>query len=165
MNQKILVAYATRCGSTIGVAEAIADELKNKGLIVDLKAIKHGADLKGYSGVVLGSAIRMGSWVPEALKFIETHQVELTQIPTAIFSVHMNNLGEDDASHSARSAYHDAVRKLVKPVSEAWFEGAIDMAKMSFLDRMITKTMKAVEKDKRDWPLIRQWGQTLSGSF
>ena len=114
MNEKVLVAYATRCGSTIEVASAIAGELNKNGKSADLRAIKNVTDLQGYSAVVLGSAIRMGNWVPEALKFVEAHQAELSILPTAIFSVHMNNLGEDEASKTARAGYHDAVRKLIQ---------------------------------------------------
>ena len=162
VNQKILVAYATRCGSTMGVAEAIADELSKNGKNVDLLEVRRVGDLQGYSAVVLGSAIRMGNWVPEALKFVETNQAELGRMPLAIFSVHMQNTGDDEESQEARAGYHAAARKLVTPAAESWFSGAIDLKKMAFLDRMISKAMKAVDEDKRDWSAIRTWGQTLS---
>jgi menaquinone-dependent protoporphyrinogen oxidase len=162
VNQKYLVAYATRCGSTVEVAQAIAEELQKQGKQVDLRPIKHISDLNNYSAVVLGSAIRMGNWVPEALKFVETHQAALNNLPTAVFCVHMNNTGGDEASRSARNSYLDGVRKLIKPQSEAWFAGVIDMKKMSFLDRLITKAMKAVDKDQRDWAAIRVWGSSLA---
>jgi menaquinone-dependent protoporphyrinogen oxidase len=165
MNEKVLVAYATRCGSTMDVASAIAGELIKNGKSVDLQAIKNVTDLQGYSAVVLGSAIRMGNWVPEALKFVETHQAELGKLPTAIFSVHMNNLGEDEASKMARAGYHDGVHKLIKPASEAWFAGVINTNKMSFVDRLITKAMKIGNEDKRDWTVIRGWGQTLGSTI
>jgi menaquinone-dependent protoporphyrinogen oxidase len=155
MNKKILVAYATRCGSTIEVAAAIAGELNQNGLSADVRAMKHVTDLQGYNAVVLGSAIRMGNWIPEALKFVETHQAELNNLPVAIFSVHMINLGGDEASKTARTTYHDAVHCLIKPAAEAWFAGVIDMNKMSFIDRLMTKAMKATNEDKRDWKAIQ----------
>ena len=161
MNEKVLVAYATRCGSTMDVARAIAGEFEKNGKSVDLRAIKNVNSLQGYSAVVLGSAIRMGNWVPDALKFVEARQTELSMLPTAIFSVHMNNLGEDETSKTARAGYHNAVRKLIKPVSEVWFAGVIAIDKMSFLDRLITKAMKISNEDKRDWTVIRGWGKTL----
>jgi menaquinone-dependent protoporphyrinogen IX oxidase len=104
----------------------------------------------------------LGNWVNEALKFVETHQAELSQIPVAIFSVHMNNLDESETSRTARITYHEAVRKLVNPVAEAWFALAIDMMKMAFIDRLITKAIKVQKEDKRDWTVIRGWGQFLT---
>jgi menaquinone-dependent protoporphyrinogen oxidase len=157
MNKKILVAYATRCGSTAEVAAAVAEELSKGGLPVDLRPIKSVDSLEGYGAVVLGSAIRMGNWVPEALKFVQNHQSELQQMPAAVFSVHMNNLGEDETSRAARVGYHQGVRALITPAAEAWFAGVIDQKKMALIDRWITSAMKAVNEDKRDWSAIRGW--------
>jgi len=161
MGNKVLVSYATRCGSTAEVAEAIAKTLAGRGASVDLKAVKDNPGLAGYTAVVLGSAIRMGSWVGEASDFVQANQAALNSLPTAIFSVHSNNLGEDETSRAARGEYHKAVRALITPAAEAFFAGKIDLAKMSFLDRLITKMMKAEEVDYRDWDKISAWAAGL----
>jgi menaquinone-dependent protoporphyrinogen oxidase len=162
MDDRILVAYATRCGSTMEVAEKIAEELNKNGKSADVRAIKNVKGLDKYAAVVLGSAIRMGNWVPEAVKFAETWQAELSAKHVAIFSVHMNNLGEDETSKTARDHYHDAVRKFIQPAEETWFAGALDMQKMAFIDRLITSAMKAQNEDKRDWEEISGWGDMLA---
>ena len=66
MNDRILVTYATRAGSTAEVAAACAETLAARGYAVDVKPVKEKTQLTGYSAVVLGSAIRMGDWLPEA---------------------------------------------------------------------------------------------------
>jgi hypothetical protein len=49
----------------------------------------------------------------------------------------MNNLDDDETSKTARATYHEAVRKLVKPTSEAWFAGVIAYKKMALLPYLI----------------------------
>ncbi len=161
MNDRVLVTYATRCGSTAEVAEAIAAALAKRGLKADLIPVKEKPPLTGYKAVVIGSAIRMGSWVAEASDYIQANQAALEHLPTAIFSVHANNLGDDEASRSARNEYHKAVRALITPRAEAFFAGKIDYSKMTFLDRLISKMMKVEEVDRRDWKQIAAWAETL----
>ena len=75
--------------------------------------------------VVLGSAIRMGNWLPEAVDFVKANQAALNALPTALFTVHMLNTGDDEASRAARAAYLDAVRPLLNGVETAYFEGQV----------------------------------------
>ena len=61
MNDKILVTYATRTGSTQGVAEAIAKTLIENAHQVDLLPMEDVKDLRFYPAVVVGSAIKTAS--------------------------------------------------------------------------------------------------------
>nr|HQD26703.1 flavodoxin domain-containing protein [Methanoculleus thermophilus] len=65
MAERILVAYATRYGSTADVAEAIGDELRKSGADVDVKPVGEVRDLSLYRAAVIGSPIYMGKWLPE----------------------------------------------------------------------------------------------------
>lgn len=162
MNNRILVAYATRAGSTAEIAGAIAETLAARGYAVDVKPVKEKPNLAGYTAVVLGSAIRMGNWLPEMVKFIEANQAALAALPTALFTVHMLNTGDDEASRAARTAYLKAVRPLLPDAEAVYFAGKMDFARLSFLDRAIAKMVKAVEADQRDWDAIRRWAGTVS---
>lgn len=162
MNKKILVAYASKAGSTAEVASAIGETLSHAEFNVDVQPVKTVQNLEDYQAVVLGSAVRIGQWLPEAKGFIEKHQAQLTGIPLAIFSVHMENLDGDDASRQARAAYTAPVRALVTPVAEAFFAGRIELAKLSFIERTMAKMMKSVDEDKRDWNAIRAWAAGLN---
>jgi len=157
MNQRILVTYATRAGSTAEVAAAIGESLAARGYAVDVKPVKSQPDLAGYRAVVLGSAIRMGSWLPEAVDFVKANQAALAAMPVALFTVHMLNTGADEAGRTARTAYLNAVRPLLPGAEEAYFEGLMDFSRLSFLDRLVSKMVKAVEADRRDWAAIRGW--------
>jgi len=157
MNNRVLVTYATRAGSTAEVAAAIAETLSARGYTVDVKPVKSKPSLAGYAAVVLGSAIRMGNWLPEAVDFVKANQATLNAVPVALFSVHMLNTGDDEASRTARHAYLNAVRPLLNGAEEVYFEGKMDFSRLSFLDRLIAGMVKAVEADHRDWAQIRGW--------
>ncbi len=56
----ILVAYATKRGSTREVAESVAETLRERGFAVDLQPAATIDGLGPYDGVVLGTALYMG---------------------------------------------------------------------------------------------------------
>ena len=161
MEQKVLVTYASRAGSTREIAEAVAADLASRGFTVDLLPIKQVGRLDGYSAVVIGSAVRMSSWLPEATKFVQQNAAALNRMPTAFFSVHLMNLGDDEASRKARGVYLDAVRKHVQPRHETLFAGVGDMAKVSFIEGLIGKLVKSPEGDFRDWKAIHAWAADI----
>jgi menaquinone-dependent protoporphyrinogen oxidase len=160
MNNRVLVTYATRAGSTAEIAAAIGESLSDQGFTVDVKPVKEKPDLNGYRAVILGSPIRMGKWLSEAVSFVEANQAKLQQMPVTLVTVHMLNTGDDEESRAAREAYLDTVRPLVNGAEEAYFEGAIDYSRLSFLDRFIAKMVGSVETDNRNWDQIRAWVPT-----
>lgn len=161
MNKRILVTYATRAGSTSEVASAIAETLAKRGFVVDVKPVKSKPGLDGYQAVVMGSAIRMGSWLPEMVDFIKKNQAALQALPTALFSVHLQNTGEDETSRAARKAYTAPMYALLSPSVEAFFQGNMDYARLSFLDRLLAKAVASQTGgsagDHRDWEKINRW--------
>lgn len=54
MNQKVLIAYASRTGSTQEVAQAIAEELIKRGYPVDVCKADKVNSLEGYTAVLVG---------------------------------------------------------------------------------------------------------------
>ncbi len=161
MNGKILVTYASNAGSTAEVAQAIGDTLQKHGGTVDVMPTKYVKSLDGYRAVVVGSAVRMGCWLPEAVKFVEQHRDELSQRPTAFFAVHLMNMGSDETSQKSRLAYLDPVRRLVTPKSEAFFAGVGNWKKVTFFESLLGKAVKAPTGDFRDWTAIRGWAEGL----
>ena len=161
MTKKILVAYATRAGSTAEIARVIGETLAAGGAAVDVLPIRSVTDLTGYQAVVLGSAVRYSSLLPEAVKFVEQNKAALEQRPLAIFAAHILNMGSDEASRQNRHVYLDAVRKLVPPRAEACFAGVGDLKKVSFIEGLIGKMVKSPIGDYRDWPAIRSWSESL----
>jgi len=165
MSKRILVVSATRAGSTLEVAQVIGEVLRERGFEVQVKPVKENPPVDGFQAVIVGSAIRMNNWLPEALEFLKKNQTKLSQIPTAVFTCHRLNTGEEAASRAAREAYSAPVRQIVSPQAEAFFSGELDHAKLNLVDRLLAQ---AVEKstqtpagDFRDWSRIRAWAQTV----
>lgn len=160
MKNRMLIAYGSRCGSTGEVAEAVGQVLSMAGAAVDVRLAKDVNDLSPYQGVIVGSAIRMGKWLPETIEFVKAHQDTLNRVPVAYFAVCMTM--KDDTVENRRKAlgYLDPVRKQfpkVKPVDIGLFAGAVDYKKLSFAYSLILKVKGTPEGDFRNWEGIRTW--------
>ena len=87
MTRKILIAYATRCGSTAEVADAIGDVLREAGAEVDVRSVEAVGDVSAYQAAVLGTAVRVGACLPSVAHFVQTHRDALIKMPVALFCV------------------------------------------------------------------------------
>jgi menaquinone-dependent protoporphyrinogen oxidase len=164
MDKKILVAYASKYGSTGGVADAIGKELCDRGAAVDVCMLKNVGGLNEYRGVVVGSAIYMGKWSPEAVDFVERNRGVLQQVPVAYFLVCMTLREPTDENRRKELAYLDPVLKgvsQVRPVKVGTFAGALDYNNLSLPTKVMMKLKGAPEGDFRDWAAIRAWAEGL----
>ena len=167
MNEKILVTYASRTGSTAGVAEAIGKTLAESGGQVDVLPMQEVKDLAPYRAVVAGSAVRGAKWLPEAMQFVQIHREALASKPFAAFLVCMTLAmpgGEKYRSHVADML--QPVRGLVRPVSEGLFSGVLYLDKVPSLGARIKFRLSILmrvwsEGDHRDWNAIRSWAEDL----
>ena len=162
VKKKALVVYATRAGSTGEVAQVISERLCAMGFDAEVQHVDSVSSISGYQAVVLGSAVRYGAWLPEMTKFIAFQRSALSQLPLAIFTLHMQALGDDTASQTARVGYTKTVRAMVNPRDEVFFAGKVDPTTLSFFERMAVKLVKSPVGDKRDWNRIRRWADGLS---
>jgi len=126
MSDKLLVAYATKAGSTAEVAEALGEELRRAGAEVDVRLAKDVKDLKQYSAVIVGSGIRMGQLSSDATKFVEKNQEALKQVPVAYFVVCMTMKDDTEENHRTVEAYLDPVCEIVEPLDKGLFAGAMN---------------------------------------
>jgi menaquinone-dependent protoporphyrinogen oxidase len=170
MTDQVLVAYASRMDSTRGVAEAIGKILSTSGYPVDVLPVGEVKSLDGYKGVVVGSAIQAGVWLPEAMQFVSKYQSQLRRIPTAAFLVCMTLAMKKSQYREHVATWMQPVRSLIKPVSEGLFAGALDLKKLpSIGDRIKFKISVLLgvwgEGDHRDWAEIEAWAKTLPKYF
>lgn len=166
MTNRILVTYASRTGSTIGVAQAIAAVLTESGAQVDVLPMPEVQDLSPYRAVVAGSAIQGNVWLPEAMQFIQTHEKSLNQRPFAAFLVCMTLAMGNGKYREHVATFLQPVRSLVKTRSEGLFAGVLDIKKVPLIGSRVLFRLSVLfgvwkEGDHRDWNAIRDWAATL----
>jgi menaquinone-dependent protoporphyrinogen oxidase len=167
MNEKILITYASRTGSTAEIAEAIGKSLSQNDLNVCVLPMQDVKDLAPYSAVIVGSAIRQAKWLPEAIKFIQDHRAELARKRMATFTVCITlAMSNGDQYRQAVREWIAPVRTFVKPISEGLFAGRLDFAKLPFsFDTLKFRLVVALgifpTADRRDWKAIHSWAESL----
>lgn len=167
--KRVLVAYDTGCGSTVGVAKAISRELESATTTVDLRLVGEADDPGQYDTVVVGSAVRRGRWLSDALEFVGDHGPELREIPTAYFLTCAALYHNTPQTRQRALSYLEPTLKAapaVKPVSLGLFAGALDYAKINPVMRLIMKSKmedKGIpEGDFRDFTAIKAWAGGLA---
>jgi menaquinone-dependent protoporphyrinogen oxidase len=189
---RILVAYATRHGSTAEVAEAIAGELRAALTGVDVVPIHDGLDPAGYDAVVVGGPMIMG-WHREAMRFVKRHSDTLSRVPTALFitAASLTETAEDGVAgvpifkdpwlvkeprqpgklsykerYAAPRHYLGAVLEkapALRPFAVAFFGGSLDLTRMNLLEKLfVMLVVGAAPGDLRNWEAIRGWARELT---
>ena len=103
---KILVAVASRHGSTADIARRLAarlDDLGHTTTVVDLlRDHGHGGDpvVERHDAVVVGSAIYESHWLRSARTFVLRNATQLQHMPVFLFS--SGPIGTASTSRSTR---------------------------------------------------------------
>lgn len=150
MNNKVLIAFATKCGATEDAAKQIATTLRSKyELEVDLVDLRREAhpDFFEYSSIVVASGIRMKKWYKEALQFLES---DFQGKNIALFVCSMYEGGNQRTYPTAMERLEKVSKEhvSVKPFAMEVFGG-----RMRFAGK--------VTNDNRDMNKITAWSQSL----
>ena len=169
----ILVAYATRHGSTAGIAERIAARLRTAGLTATVSHVQDVREVATYDAVVLGGAAYMYHWLKDATRFARHHQAELRERPVWLFS--SGPLGTDlvddegrDVLEGSRPREFEELTTLLQPRGEKVFFGAHDPdgPPVGLGERLVRHLPAAREAipagDFRDWPAIDAWATEIA---
>jgi menaquinone-dependent protoporphyrinogen oxidase len=166
MSTSVLVAYATRYGSTQEVAEAVAATLRECGLAVDIQPLREVRTLAGYSAVVLGAPLFMFRWHKDALRFLSRHRQALIERSVAVFALGPVHDPYDEKEWQDSDAQLD--KELAKfpwltPDAVEMFGGKYDPAKLRFPINLFAGDEPA--SDLRDWAAIRAWASNLAAKL
>jgi menaquinone-dependent protoporphyrinogen oxidase len=140
MQKQVLVAYATKYGGTAEIAERIGQVLEGAGLHTDVMPVSKVGDLAPYGAVVLGSAVYIGQWRREAVRFVKTHEAVLAELPLWLFS-------------SGPTGSGDPVELL---------NGVVELEKLNLVERWMVKNIKSPVGDFRDWDAITSWARAIA---
>lgn len=159
----VLVAYASKRGSTEEIAQAIAETLREADLSVDCVPVADVRDLEPYDAVLLGSAVYMKRWRGDAKHFLHKHAKALSQRPLWVFSSGPAGGPSDDADPSWLEP-----PKIVEQVEglgareHVVFGGRLPMRPRGPIERAMVKNCPPQYRDLRDWGEIRAWAARVA---
>jgi menaquinone-dependent protoporphyrinogen oxidase len=173
---RILVAFATRHGSTAGIAARIAERLTSAGHEAEARPAAGVRDAGGYDAFVIGGAAYMFHWLGDATKFVERNRDVLAVRPTWLFS--SGPIGTDLVDKQGRDVFETTIpkefphlRELIRPRGERIFFGALDPdAKPIGMAERFMRVMPAAKDalpkgDFRDGPAIDAWSDEIAASL
>lgn len=159
---KILVSAASKQGSTQEIAEAIGTTLARLGHTTTILSPSEVSDAEGFDAAVLGSAVYAGHWLREAKDLIERCQPALVAIPVWTFS--SGPLGDPPKPLEDPVDVAD-VLSACNTDQHMLFAGKLDMEKLGFAERALTRALRAPAGDFRDWNAIERWAEQISASL
>jgi menaquinone-dependent protoporphyrinogen oxidase len=86
MTARVLVAYGSKYGATAGIAEAIGETLRERGLATDVRSAADVERIDDYDAVVVGGGVYVGRWHGDAVGFLRRFEHQLAGRPTWLFS-------------------------------------------------------------------------------
>jgi menaquinone-dependent protoporphyrinogen oxidase len=156
----VLVAVASRHGSTREIADALAHRLPESpagqeiGLTAVSKAVGSAPVPWSFDAVLLGSAVYVGRWLEPAREYVSAHAPALRERPVWLFS--SGPIGErpfpPDEPHDAFP-----LAQLVGARGHRVFPGRLEKDRLSVGERAMVTAMRAPLGDFRDWPAVGRW--------
>ena len=159
---KILLTSSSKHGSTDEVAAVIAERLRAAHIDVETKRPEDVDSVDEYDAFVLGSAVYMTTWMPEAVDFTTRFRDTLRARPVWAFSVGLAGLPKGKVSDPMRIG---PVLLAIDPEDHMTFAGCFDPSRLSLRERSIAKLGGATEGDYRDWDEVRQWADAIATSL
>ena len=162
---RVLVAYASKHGSTAEIAEAVAGEIRAGGHEVDCLEAGSTHSIEGYDAVVIGSAVYIKRWRGDAKHFLRKHADELAGMPFWVFSSGPTGDPADDdpewvePPRIMRKAEELGVREHVV------FGGRVPPEGGGIPGKGMRNSVPPEFQDRRDWDEIRAWARGIAAEL
>ena len=162
---KVLVAYASKHGSTAEIALAVGETLRGLGLTVDCVDAGEVGDVESYDAVVLGSAVYMKRWRGDAKHFLRKHGKELSQRPFWVFS--SGPIGDPSGD---KPSWEEPPRIVERAEAlgvreHVIFGGRVPTDPHGPAQRAMVENTPPQYRDRRDWDEIRGWASRIAAEL
>lgn len=166
MDNQVLVAFASRYGTTQEAAEKVAEAMRESRPDVEVKPLREVRSLEGYRAVVIGAPLYMFHWHKDAIAFLKRFQHALADVPLAIFAVGpVNPVEKEFADARAQLDKELAGFTWLRPVDIRVFGGRFDPHALRFPHNLMPGMKKLPVTDARDLDAVAAWGRDLSTTF
>ncbi|MDA1280537.1 MAG: hypothetical protein O3B95_10975 [Chloroflexi bacterium] len=165
---RVLVAYATKFGSTREVAAAIARELITSDLDADFAEASGSLVPEDYDAFVIGSPLYGGTWISSAGMFVAIMSERMDGKPVALFSIGTMLLKSSERGRGEHTSFIDRLREVapsLNVVADDVFAGYFDRANLPWYLRLIDRFSPTPQGDHREWSKIREWTKSLVPIF
>lgn len=160
---RILVAAASKHGSTWDIACSIGSTLAAWGIRADVAHMEDVDDLSIYDGFVLGSAAYTGRWLKQASEFVCGHAADFTGRPVWLFS--SGPLGFPLKPHESKAVDIRPITKLIRIREHRVLAGRLKRFGLDLVERIITAVVRAPQGDFRNWEEIHSWAVGIAQSL
>lgn len=188
---RVLVVCATRHGSTMEVAEAVAAELRAAGAQAEVKPVAANPDPAAFDAVLVAAPMIMG-WHKGAVRYVAGRRSRLSSMPVAylVTAMSLTDAGGDQAEgvsvfkdpwlvkaprNASKPSYRERYTAVahyageivratspVRPVTIAFFGGSLDFTTMNLFEKLFVMfVVGATPGDARNWEAIRGWAGGL----
>lgn len=170
---RILVAHASRHGSTAEIADRIAARLRERGLDAAALDVTQVQDAAAYDAYVVGGAVYMFHWLKPVRKFVRRHENLLASRPVWLFA--SGPLGDEpvdeegnDLLEVGRPREFDHLQELLEPRDAKVFFGSWDpdAPPVGVAERMMRLAPAGQDAlpagDFRDWAAIDAWADGIA---
>lgn len=155
---KVLVAYASKYGSTEEIALFIAKVLGVHGLDAVAEQASEVESVSQYDAVIVGSAVYAGNWLKPTREFVEKYSDELLAVPVWLFS--SGPIGR--VANAEKAVKINELVAKTNPHGHALFGGKVDKSQLNFAQKAILYAVRAGEGDYRNWEDIEDWATGIS---
>ncbi len=160
---RILVAVASKHGSTREIGDAVAGALGESGHDVDVHDAEAAPAPDAYDAVVLGSASYLGRWLEPARGYAELHAAMLAAKPVWLFT--SGPIGEPLRPDEDDAVDVDEIVTATRPREHRLFPGKLDKKVLGLGERAMVAALRVGEGDFRDWDEIRGWARGIAGEL
>jgi len=169
MADRVLVAYASKFGSTAEIAQAIGRSISTSGFDVDVKRARDVRSLDGYRAAVIGSAVYMARWRGEAVRLLRRRRAELSSRDVWLFSSGPVAQPDDappvDEVAAARWTRPKRVEALAVEIGaheHVVFGGSVSDDRGGFVRKSMATKLDPDRRDQRDWGAIDAWATEIA---
>lgn len=156
---KVLISVASKHGATGKIGDTLAAVLVAAGVDVEAHPPQDVGSTDPYDAIILGSAVYAGRWLEPARKLGERLATQQSARPVWLFS--SGPLG-DPPMPLPESPDALVLAERIGAREHRTFAGRLERAELGFLERAITKAVRAPDGDFRDWVAIKSWAGAIA---
>lgn len=166
---KILVAYATKRGSTESIAEYISNRLStNIEFTTITSPVDEVQDIESFDAAIIGSCIRAGCWIRPARRFVSANAEALSKRPVWAFSVGLPS--SPDMARKESETIRKRLEQSIKLKDHTLLEGYWRIEDSGPIMQCFANCFRLRSVDRRNWDhvntfvdgIVRELNSSLS---